>query len=240
MTPQDTELGGAGRAAFPDTRMSLIARLRDPSTRELRSTLEALARDYWKPAYGFIRAARQKSNDDAKDLVQSFFLWLAEGNALRQYDPDRGRFRPWLKVVLRRFLNDQDKALAALKRGGGATLLDAAALAEALPDPRTPDPERAFDRAWAAALLERAVARVRTRCSENGTDLRFRAFEAHDLHRSGSYSEVATRLGVKESDVRNWLHGVREAVRKEVRAELSGSAADERELEEEWRDFLAV
>src|SRR5262245_53975881 len=119
MANLDTSLGGRP-GSFPNTPWSLVARFGASQTAESRRTVEELCRKYWKPLYQFIRIARGRSNEDAKDLVQAFFLWLMEGDALAKFSPERGGFRGYLKMLLKQFVFHQDEHLGRLKRGGGA------------------------------------------------------------------------------------------------------------------------
>src|SRR5438477_62021 len=118
MKPGDTSLGGP-RRQFPETSLDILAQVRDPSAAVRKAGFEELSRSYWKPVYHYIRIAWAKSNDDAKDLAQAFFLWLMEGDLLDRYDSKRAGFRTYLKALLRGFFKDKEEALHRLKRGGG-------------------------------------------------------------------------------------------------------------------------
>jgi len=230
----DTSLGGADRR-FPETTGGFLRDLRAGGEAR-RAAFETMCRRYWKPIYTFVRIARTRSNEDAKDLTQAFLLWLFEGDALQRYMEERGRFRTYLKVVLARFLKDHVEAMRALKRGGGVRLLpldEIASADEVIADPRSPDPEHAFDRAWAIAVAQAAVERVRGRTSAQ----HFRVYELYDLRpvaEKPTYADVAAAVGISESDVRNHLHSVRQEIAAEIRSELARTVDDPRELEEEW------
>lgn len=223
----DTSLGGAG-GVFPETTWGLVSRLRD--TTQHRAALEDLCRRYWKPVYRYARAAWSKSNEDAKDITQAFFLWLLEGEPLRAYAPERGGLRPYLKVLLRRFIGHREAAMQRLKRGGGAihmSIVDDGMVVA--PDA---DPEKLFDRAWVHELVTQAVERVRAREPE----VAFKVYERFELSTERpSYADLATELGIAVGDVKNHLFRIRENVRREIRADLAQMTADARELEEEWR-----
>src|SRR5258706_11610025 len=98
MNAGDTSLGGDHKR-FPETTWSLVSKLRTPGEGPDRAGLETLCHRYWKPVYRYVRMAWAKSNDEAKDLVQAFFLWLLEGDALAKYEPGRGSFRGYLKLL---------------------------------------------------------------------------------------------------------------------------------------------
>ena len=92
MGGSDTSIGGAA-GAFPNTTWGLVSRFGADATRHRRDSFETLCRRYWKPVYRTLRITRAKSNDDAKDITQAFFLWLTEGETLRRYDPGLGERR---------------------------------------------------------------------------------------------------------------------------------------------------
>lgn len=240
---QDTSLGG-GRRGFPETTWGMISRLRDPGVARYREGLEDLAARYWKPVYRYIRIGRTKSNEEAKDLTQAFFLWLLDGDALRRYVPEKGAFRAYLKIILSRFVRDQDRVAESLKRGGAARRipLDEEFLsAEVVADPKAADPEKEFDRAWAREVSERAIERVRARFAAEGREAAFRAFEEYALRgERRTYADVAASLGLSESDVRNHLHAAREAVRREIREQISETVSGPGEIEEEWNALFGA
>ena len=219
---------GAGPSAFPPTTWGLVSRL--GRTAEHRAAFEDLCTRYWRPVHGYVRVAWSKSHEDAKDLTQAFFLWLLDGEPLKNYAPERGGFRPYLKVLLRRFVGHQDVALKRLKRGGGAKVLpivDDGFVASGT------DPEKTFDRAWIAELVNQAVARVRARTDAVG----FQVYERFELAPEGerpTYAQLAERLSLSVRDVKNHLVRLREEVRREIRTDLREMTSDDGELEEEW------
>jgi len=244
MRPGDTSLGGEHRK-FPDTTLGLISRIRKIEPGEQEEAWDELCRRYWKPVYSYVRIAWAKSNEDAKDLTQAFFLWLLEGEALQRYLPDRGAFHRYLKTVLRRFVGGEQKALKRLKRGGGVKVLrledDSEPLEEILPDPKATDPEQAFDRAWALSVVQRAIQSIRDEFRQTGREKYFRVYEEYELAPKDdrpTYAGIAARIEIKETDVANYLYATREAVRQQIRSELSLSISDPRELEDEWNALL--
>jgi RNA polymerase sigma factor (sigma-70 family) len=238
-------------AAFPETTFGLVCRMRKTEPAQVRAALETLCQRYWAPVASYARAAWARDDHDAQDLAQEFFAWLLEADVLQRYAPERGSFRNFLKGVLRNFERNQAQARRRLKRGGGARAVSLddtqAPLHESVPSSREGDPaaafDAAFDKAWLAELTSRAVARLKERYSGDKRAVRFRVFEAYDLAPEGerpTYGELASRLGLKESDVRNHLFSVREALRDELRAELCDTVADRAALEEEWKALVGA
>lgn len=244
MNPLETSIGGQN-PDFSGTVLDLVRRAGADSTGIRQEALNDFCRRYWKPVYHYLRAAWAKSNEDAKDLSQAFFLSLVDGEALRRYDPQRAAFRTFLKSLLRHFVQNHDEAMARLKRGGGQKILALDDLEMPLegivPDPRQASPDDAFHKAWQSSILARAVDRVRTRLLSEGKELKFRVFEAYDLFRDGeppTYASVASRFGLEGSEVQHYLVDVREELRNEIRKELAETASGPEGLEEEWNAFF--
>jgi len=238
MRAVDTSLGGSANA-FPVTTAGLVDRLRGPHDPDYRAGLEALCRDYWRPVYAYIRIAQARSNEDAKDLTQAFFAWLLEGDALRKYAPEKGGFRPYLKILLRRFLAHSDEAMAALKRGGGTRTFSIDALPEGFdPSPaESSDPERLFEQAWRNEVVHRAIDEVRRRRCAQGDAVAVHVYESYVLSlpaEQPSYADLARTLGLTEADVKACLVRMRRDVQEEIRRQLSRMTANDEELAAEW------
>ena len=242
MNSGDTTLGG-GEKSFPETTLGFAGGLRNPETADYTRSLETLCSRYWKPVYSYIRIAWAKSNEDAKDVTQAFFAWLLEEDALRKYDPARGGFRAYLKVLLRRFVGHAERDLHRLKRGGGARVFSLDGDAPVLPEAERgdADPEKVFERVWLEDLVQQSIGRVRERFIRSGREERFRAYESFALGAEGarpSYAELAARHHLTVGEVEKALFLVREEIRQEMRAALARSAGSDRELEDEWKRLV--
>lgn len=238
----ETHLGGRD-LRFPETSWGLVTRLHSMGDDHFREGLEALCRLYWKPVYFFVRLHSSSSNDDAKDLTQAFFAYLMEGKQLRKYDKERGSFRCYLKVLLKRFLKDDRVARKALKRGGGTRILplDGIAHEKLLEDGRQSDPNVEFDRIWALEVAKRAVEAVRERFLAEGREMQFRAYEEYELKSATerpTYSTVAKTLGLTETAVRNYLFAVRGEVRAMIRQELAKTVESGLDVDDELRTLF--
>src|SRR5262245_46460310 len=103
---------------FVTTHWSVVLGARAADSREARAALETLCSTYWYPLYAFVRRLGQDPHD-AEDLVQAFFAQCLEKNYLASADRQKGRFRSFLLMALKRFLaNEWDRARAH-KRGAG-------------------------------------------------------------------------------------------------------------------------
>ncbi|MFN0244043.1 MAG: RNA polymerase sigma factor [Planctomycetota bacterium] len=206
--------------------------------------LAALCESYWYPLYAFLRRSGHDA-DEACDLVQGFFAGLLERKDLARVDPARGRFRSFLLVALKHYVVNQRDRARAQKRGGGELPLsldarDAEARLALDPTDRRP-PEKSFEREWALALLDRAMARLAAEQVRAGKSAVFDALRAR---LSGSDDgdepqlELAQRLGVTENALRVALHRLRRRYGELVRDEIAQTVSDPADVERELRDLF--
>ncbi len=241
MWDKETKLGGPSDA-FPATTQGIVDGLKGEDGARYRASFEEICRRYWKPVYAYVRAAWAKNNEAAKDLTQAFFLSLFEDGHLKAFDPARGNFRGFLKVLLRSFVGHHDRALAALKRGGGAAQLslnhDASGLEKHLSGGTDQDPEALFERVWKTELVSHAVGVLKESCNRRGMTLSFRIFESYDLVSDAerpTYQDLAKTFNLSDGEIKNHLYRMREELRRELRSELALSGLSGRDLDDEWK-----
>ncbi len=228
------------RRYFPLTRWSLLSRAKRPDAAQRRQALDELARAYWWPLHCFV-ARGGASDERAMDLVQGFFLSLLEKDLLGAFDPKRGKFRTFLLACLKGFLGDERDRERALKRGGGkeAVRIDtqsSGGIRELPGKDLTPD--EAFERAWAIAHLERAVAELRQDLEAKGEAKALVVLEgyleAENLRRPGT-ADLAAKAGLPETTARHLLEYVRKRLKKglieQLMEETEGKTAAEEEVD---------
>lgn len=244
--PRDTSLGGQGRA-FPSTRWTLIAQAGQENSPGGRAALDALCRLYWKPIYAYIRAARGKANEEAKDLTQEFLLELISGALLTRYSSDRGSFRAYLRGALHLFLLDRHRSEGCLKRGGALTVVplgddETRAVDSAVAPGATP--EEVFDRQWVNAVIDLAVQQLKEEMTQSGKEVQFRVFDRYALHRPTkeglTYGEMASEFGIKETDVTNYIAACRRELRAKIIDQVRDYAASEAEVAEEIGKYFRI
>src|SRR5262245_31307771 len=89
-------------ARFSTTQLSVTSRAAVRASPRWRASMEVLCRRYWTPIYAFLRR-RGYAAADAEDLTQSFLLLLIEKGFLKATAPEKGRFRSFLLMCLKRF-----------------------------------------------------------------------------------------------------------------------------------------
>ncbi|MCW5550296.1 MAG: sigma-70 family RNA polymerase sigma factor [Opitutaceae bacterium] len=231
-----------GPAAFDTTDWSVVLDAGTDGARKRRA-LEKLCRIYWQPVYGFIRHLGNDA-EHAKDLTQAFFAHLLENDFFATADPERGRFRAYLRQTCRHFLGNQWQKQTAQKRGGSKPPipleeLDAAANARFS---HNADPAAEYDRQWALALLRNAMTRLEEEYRKNGEARLLAVLRPHLTARpaAGDYDRVARELGVSRGAVPVLVHRLGKRYQELIRAEVAATVATRSEVEAELRHCLAA
>lgn len=143
-------------------------------------------------------------------------------------------------------LSDEHDKATRLKRGGGAnriSLDDADAESRYRLEPiEELTPERVYERAWVATLLERASCRLRREYAAAGKGELHDRLSGFRLDASGqpAYAEVAERLGQTESAVKSAIWRLRQRHQELVREEIAQTLDDDADVNDEIRYLLRV
>jgi RNA polymerase sigma factor (sigma-70 family) len=236
---------GHAPGRFPTTQWSRVVTAAGRDAPECREALSGLCEAYWYPIYAYVRH-RGYAPEPARDLTQDFFAYLLERDLIARADPARGRFRAFLRTVCARRLADRRERENAAKRGGGRHPLSIDPLEAERRYAREPahelTPERIFDRTWALTLLGRVVERLRCEYDDAGRAARFAELIAVLTRdpRSGSYAEVAERLGTTEGNVRVAVHRLRGRYGLLLREEIAATVGDAAQVDDEIRTLFAA
>lgn len=216
---------------FPATRVSIVDGLASSNAERRDRSRAQLATAYWKPVYKYARLKWQLAPALAEDLTQSFFAHVLDRDVLASFDAERGRFRTFLRTCFDRFAVDEHRRSVAKRRGGGTTSVhvDFAGAESELAMAVTADPETIFDAEWLRHLMQRAVDRLRQSLGER-KPLYLAVFERfHGDDEAPRYADVAAELGIKVTDVTNWLAYARRELRRialELLREITASDED--------------
>ncbi len=230
----------AQRGAFAATRWTLVLRAAHGTQTPLAAAAMAeLCHLYWYPLYAFIRR-RGHSAHDAEDLTQEFFARLLDKHFLAAADREKGRFRTFLLMAVKRFLANEYDAAQTLKRGGGQWIVPLDGLE---PEARyhlepvdTLSPERLFEQQWAVTLLDQVLSRLQAEMVAEDKSELFDALKDHLAgRRSEPYGEIAARLTMTEGAVKTAAHRLRRRYRELLREEIEHTVAGPKEVEDEIR-----
>lgn len=228
---------------FATTHWTLIqAAARRPAASDSKSkaALEELCGRYWSPVYAFLRR-RGKSEAEAEDLTQGFFVHLLKTDLIGAADEMRGRFRSFLLKSVSNFVIAADRSERAIKRGGTTTTLSFDFVSEErrfqreLSSPLTP--EQLFERRWALTLLENTMAQVRREYHDRNQGLLFNSLEPHinqDALRI-PYAELSPRLNLSEDAIKKAVRRLKLRYRTVLRSEIASTLGAESEVDDELR-----
>ncbi len=207
--------------------------------------LEELCRTYWYPLYAYVRR-HGHSREDAEDLTQAFFARFLQKNYLEKLRSERGKFRAFLLASLKHFLaNEWDRARRQ-KRGGGIPPLsldwqDADTRYQIDPADHL-SPDKIYDRAWAVALLEQVISRLRKESAADGKALLFDRLKPFLMvgRNEIPYTTAAAGLDMTEGAVRVAVHRLRRRYRELLREEIGQTLSDPAQVEEEMRALFSA
>lgn len=219
--------------SFHTTRWTLIRNAQGDSV-EARDALGTLCELYYEPVVSFlIRDGRDR--DVARELAHGFFAKVLAGDFLGEPEQGRGRFRSYLLGALKHHVLNQRRDDGREKRGGGMEQV------ELEPEHLVALPDADFDRGWALAIVERALAAL-----EREEDHRADQFAALKpwLAASGEAREpqeaAAARLGMSSGALKVAIHRLRRRFRELVRAEVAATLHDPGDLDDEMRQLVAA
>jgi len=232
----------------PEFKLYLIKefqRLKDEENERLKlgwNLQRTLAKN---PLYAFVRRSGH-SPQDAEDLTQAFFARLLDKNYLAAADREKGRFRSFLLVALKRFLANEWERQHALKRGGYATVVaidqdDAESRYGGDPG-HTEQPDVLLEKQWAMALIGQVMGRLQAEYGASGRGEVFDFLRA-SLTRDDSaigYAEIATRLGTTTPAVKMAAMRLRDRYQALLREEIARTVVSPAEIDDEIRYLFSV
>ena len=245
--PRDSATPTAQDGCFLATRWTLVLRARRGSP-ESHAALSELCEAYYPPVQAFIRRVEPDS-ETARDLTQAFFAELLAQQSVGAVEPGRGRFRSYLLGAVKHFLAESRRKAAAAKRGGGQRPVSLEARTSTdttsewqIPDPAGTAPNSLFDRQWATALVDRAVAGLASESQAAGRGEQFDALKPWLLGNLAdrSQAEAAHELGMSEGAFKVAIHRLRKRFRELVKTEIAQTVDDASQVAEELRYLVEV
>lgn len=242
MNEMGTELRTQG-GMFVTTHWSVVLDAGDPTSPTAAVAMQELCRSYWFPIYAHLRR-RGMSAAEAEDLTQDFFASLLRHDSLASVRRERGRFRSFLLTSLKYFLADQSDRARATKRGGGEKPieLDSLSAEERLSlEPACHDtPERAFDRHWAATLVQHALEGLQAEQHAAGRGRQFELLKCFLEHETspGEYEQLSPELGLSPNAIAAAVRRLRLRLRDFLVSEAMRTVATPTEAEAELRTLF--
>jgi RNA polymerase sigma factor (sigma-70 family) len=234
----------SGAVTFATTHWSVVLTAQGESS-AAQEALEKLCRTYWRPIYGFVRR-QGVGSEDAKDLTQGFFALLLERRDLDAVRKEKGRLRSYLLTSLKHFLASEQRRATAIKRGKGQRLVPLEELSAIEGIEMEPadhlSPDRLYERRWAVTLMEQVLNRLKDEYRTAGNAALFDSLKQLLPEEPGAptRTEIATRLGMTESALRQAYHRFRHRYQLLLREEISHTVAIAGDVEDELRHLITV
>ena len=191
------------------TRQSLLSRLRDWQDQEgWREFFDT----YWRLIYNVARKSGL-GELEAQEVVQSTFIYLSRKMPKFHYEPARGSFKSWLRVVTRSRISayrrsEKNNAFIREPFPGDDEGPDAL---EQVPDPAADALDELWQREWEENLLGAAFRRLRCKVSAQQL-LIFRLATMEDL----PLTQVSKKLGISLAQVYLARHRIGRLFKAEI------------------------
>ena len=237
-----------GRAGgFPATRHSVIERIRDRDPDARRQAFGDLVEGYWKAVYKHLRITWRLDADEARDLTQGFFADAFQKAWLERFDPERARFRTFVRVCADRYVMNARQSASRMKRGGGVPTVPldfAGADRELLVHTAAAgvEPDEYFHQEFVRALFDRSLRAVRDEFEASGRLVHYTLFERYDIApiEGVSYTQLAKEFDLTTTQVTNYLAQIRRAFRARALEALRGLCGSDEEYRREARELFGI
>jgi RNA polymerase sigma factor (sigma-70 family) len=196
---------------FLETRASLVGRLKD--WRDDRSWRE-FVNTYGGLLYSVALQAGL-TEQEAQEALQETLVSVAKTMPSFKYDPSVCSFKTWLRHLAHKRIADQFRKRAPAGAPLAPAIPDATSQTEPLeriPDPRSLDPELAWNVEWQKYLFAAAVKRVKARVGVE----QFQIFDLYVL-KGWPVKRVASTLGVSSAQVYLTKHRVMGMIKQDVK-----------------------
>jgi len=232
---------GPTQHEYETTSWSLIGALHEQDGPARGRALSLLVRRYWPPVYASFRRMG-KDGEEAAELTQAFFAdVILDRRLFDRADRHRGRMRALLLTAIKRYSVDQHRRRSSrpdqLNFSAAALTGEERFLATTLAG----SVEEVFEKRWAVALLDEAVARCEEYFNTTGQQRHWSAFEAVVMRPAAgtvarpSLQEVADGLGFASAmHVASALRLVRKRMRIVLREVVAETALDPEDQQAEY------
>ena len=217
------------------TRWSLVADLSQRGTPTWESSWTELVEGYRPAMERYVRRVlrRSGSNADPADVVQEFLAVCLEKDWLSRADPDRGRFRAYIQVLLKRYTYRVLKRDRAQRRNPPPGQVVQSLLPDEAEAPLSEEEQADLDdfsRSWVEIAVERAMDRL---AAENPRYLLV-IQDLIDTEGTGS-PELAEKVGLRRQQLAVLRHRARKRFSALFATELAATVDDQECLEVEWK-----
>lgn len=195
---------------IPTTDNSLLLALQSQSPAK-REAAWALFEPLYRPVIHAWCLKRYLPVETARELTQEVLLKLSVKFRQHLYDPDRGRFRSWLKAVVNNVLTDYSRRQQRQVGGAAVGGTDHGRMLAELASPEAGEQLSDAVANQPVTRAAQAIGRVRARVPEN----HWRAFWLFDVEKR-PVAEVAAEVGLRLANVYKISQRIRTQLEEEI------------------------
>ena len=221
---------------FPETRISVVSALASADDNERERATGLVIAAYRSPVIAVLQRRWGMQAADAEDLAHDFFAHALDRDWLARYDPDKGRFRTFLRTCLMSYASTSHEAATRQKRGGAVQHVS---IDDVTPVAGAADVDAIFDREWTRSVLSMALESLQKDCMSQNHDVSWKVFSAYDVEGADgerpTYQDIASRVDIPLTQVTNHLNWARKRFRQHVLDTIRTLTATEAEYRDEVR-----
>lgn len=202
------DMQGIDPDQFPNTRLSLISRVRRKDSAGWNEFVSIYGRVIYNVA---IRKGLK--NAAAEDVVQETYLAVMKGIQIYQHRPVASSFRRWLRTIVKYKIFDQyRKRIPVVARRYDDARTRATATIDRVEDLAASPLDALWDAEWAKTLMAAATERVKKQASTE-------QYQIYDLYviKEWPVKKIIESLGVSQSAVYLAKHRVNVLFKKSIK-----------------------
>jgi RNA polymerase sigma-70 factor (ECF subfamily) len=187
------------------TRLSLLMRIRDLRNSAAWAEFDGI----YRPLLFRYAKALQLADDEAEDVVQQCMLQIHRHIGEFDYDPQRGRFKAWLRTMVHNIVISRVRKRRETCAGEAAF--------ETMPS-RECSPDEVFNRVWHEEHLRHALASIR----ERQDPITFEAFQRYAIDEQPA-EKVCAEMGLEPER----LYKIKWRLTQQLRARMCDLVGEE-------------
>ncbi|MCH2132474.1 MAG: hypothetical protein MK116_01865 [Phycisphaerales bacterium] len=216
---------GHRKEAFPATQMTWINERLDAGDQGRREVATHLMDVYAEPLRIYLLGSSFRNAGEPEELINGFFAnRLSRDDYLEGWRASDKRLRRWLINGLIFYIKEEFRR----RKKTGTAISDE--MEADLQDPA--DQYRAFDQAWAASIVRRAMSEAAEVCKKEGLEAHWDIFVRHHVQQQ-AYAICCKEHGVDAARAAVMARTASSRFREAVRSQVALDGADETTIDEE-------
>ena len=204
------------------------------------AALERLLTRYRGPILLEMQSRAHCSSAEAEELTHQFIHNCLRRDFLKNVDPEKGRFRSFIKVCITNFLRDLHRRRKSEPNHISLDETDREGHSPLDPADETCPPDSAADAHWARRVLALSLEQLEAECVAARRGPLFTALKPflHGDPPGEGYARISAQLRMKEGALRTATHRMRQRLGELIEDEIKQTVGNRADWREELRYFL--